>query len=109
MLSPLSLRSSHIAPLNRMDLCEDTDSQTVTACLELPGIKPTDVEIQLHDDKLTISGKRSAPTLSSPGARYPVQELKYGPFQRSITLPLGIQVGFVHDDSYQTPDGPLLA
>ena len=88
-----SLRSSHIASLNRMDLCEDSDSQTVTACLELPGIKPTDVEIQLHDDKLTVSGKRSAPPLSGTGARYPVQELKYGPFLRSIDLPLGIQVG----------------
>lgn len=77
----------------RMDLCEDPDSQTITACLELPGIKPTDVEIQLHDDKLTVSGKRSAPPLSGSGARYPVQELKYGSFQRSINLPMGIQVG----------------
>ena len=77
-----------------MDLCEDPDSQTVTACLELPGIKPTDVEIQLHDDKLTVSGKRPAPPLSAPGAIYPVQELKYGAFQRSINLPMGIQVGY---------------
>ena len=76
----------------RMDLCEDPESQTITACLELPGIKPTDVEIQLHDDKLTVSGKRSAPQLSGPSARYPVQELKYGAFQRSISLPMGIQV-----------------
>jgi HSP20 family protein len=75
----------------RMDLCEDPDSQTITACLELPGIKPTDVEIQLHDDKLMVSGKRSAPPPSSSGARYPIQELKYGAFQRSIDLPTGIQ------------------
>ena len=78
-----------------MDLCEDPDSQTVTACLELPGIKPTDVEIQLHDDKLMVSGKRSAPPPSGPGARYPIQELKYGAFQRSINLPTGIQVGIL--------------
>ena len=75
-----------------MDLCEDPDSQTITACLELPGIKPTDVEIQLHDDKLTISGKRSAPPPSGSGVRYPVQELKYGSFRRTINLPEGIQV-----------------
>ena len=94
--SPLSLRSSYIALRTpcRMDLCEDSDSQTVTACLELPGIKPTDVEIQLHDDKLTVSGNRSAPPLTGPSARYPVQELKYGAFQRSINLPIGIQVGY---------------
>ena len=77
-----------------MDLCEDPDSQTITACLELPGIKPGDVEIQLHDDKLTVSGKRSAPQLPGPSARYPVQELKYGAFQRSINLPTGVQVRF---------------
>ena len=77
-----------------MDLCEDPDSQTTTACLELPGLKPTDVDIQLHDDKLTISGERSAPQLPGSSARYPVQELKYGQFQRTINLPMGIQVGF---------------
>ena len=79
----------------RMDLCEDPNSQTITACLELPGIKPTDVEIQLHDDKLTVSGNRPAPSLSDSGAQYPVQELKYGAFRRSIDLPMGIQVGFL--------------
>ena len=85
---------AHIAQriLRRMDLCEDPESQTITACLELPGIKPTDVEIQLHEDKLTVSGKRPAPPLTSSGARYPIQELKYGAFQRSINLPIGIQV-----------------
>lgn len=76
-----------------MDLREDLDSQTITACLELPGIKPADVEIQLHDDKLIVSGKRSAPQMSGPSATYSVQELKYGSFQRSINLPTGIQVG----------------
>lgn len=79
---------------SRMDLFEDPDSQTVTACLELPGIKPGDVEIQLHDDKLTVSGKRSASQVSVPSARYSVQEFKYGAFQRSINLPTGVQVGF---------------
>ena len=73
-----------------MDLYEDPDSQTTTALFELPGLKPTDVEIQLHESKLTISGKRSAPV-----TRYPIQELKYGAFQRSIDLPPGIQVGIL--------------
>jgi len=89
----------------RMDLCEDPDSQTITACLELPGIKPTDVEIQLHDDKLTVTGNRSAPPLSGSGARYPVQELKYGSFQRSINLPIGIQQ---HQMSASMSDGILI-
>ena len=76
-----------------MDLREDLGSQTITACLELPGIKPVDVEIQLHDNKLIVSGKRSAPQLSGPSATYSVQELKYGAFRRSMNLPMGIQVG----------------
>jgi len=89
----------------RMDLCEDPDSHTITACLELPGMKPTDVEIQLHDDKLTVSGKRSAPPPLGPGAQYPVQELKYGVFQRSINLPIGIQQ---HQMSASMADGILI-
>jgi len=89
----------------RMDLCEDPDSQTITACLELPGIKPADVEIQLHDDKLIISGKRPAPQPTGPSATYPIQELKYGSFQRTINLPIGIQQ---HQMSVSMADGILV-
>ena len=74
--------------VSRMDLFEDAESQTITACLELPGLKLTDLEIRLDDSKLTVSGKRPA-----PGTRYPIQELKYGAFQRSVDLPIGIKVG----------------
>ena len=81
------LTSSRI--LYRMDLCEDPDERTITAYLDLPGLKLPDVEIRLRDDILTVSGKRHA-----PAARYPFQELKYGAFRRSIRLPIGIQVYF---------------
>ena len=52
-----------------MDLHEDPDPQTITADLELPGVKSTDAENRLHDDKLTISGNRSAPPLPGSSVR----------------------------------------
>jgi len=93
LLDCASLSSSHTASqfhVHRMDVCEDPNSQTITAFLELPGLKLNDIEIQLNEGKLTVSGKRPA-----PDARYPIQELKYGAFQRSIDLPIGIQVGIL--------------
>jgi len=77
-----------------MDLCEDPDSQTITALVELPGLELDDIEIQLDGNKLTIFGKHPA-----PGTRRPIQELKYGAFQRSINLSTGIQVGILDSSS----------
>jgi len=80
----------------RMDLCDDPGSSSITASLELPGLKPHEISIQLQDEKLTVSGERASPQArtansNNTGAAYPVQELKYGAFRRIIDLPQGVQ------------------
>ena len=46
-----------------MNPYEDPDPQTITAYLELPGVKSTDAEIRLGHDKFTVSGNYSASSL----------------------------------------------
>ena len=55
---------------------------------ELPGVKPEDVDITLHDNVLTISGERKAEEEEERGGYY-VRERRYGSFSRSLTLPQG--------------------
>jgi HSP20 family protein len=75
-----------------MDLRDDPQSSVITACLELPGLKPSQITIQLQDEKLMVSGERGSPIPSNPNTTYPVQEIKYGVFHRIIELPQGVQV-----------------
>src|SRR5215213_7833571 len=55
---------------------------------ELPGVKPEDVDISLHDNVLTISGERKAEQEEERGGYY-IKERRYGSFSRSFTLPQG--------------------
>jgi HSP20 family protein len=56
---------------------------------ELPGVKPEDVDLSLHDNVLTISGERRAEQEEERGG-YHIRERRYGSFRRSIALPEGI-------------------
>ena len=55
---------------------------------ELPGVKPEDVDITLHDNLLTISGERKAEQEEERGG-YHIRERRYGSFSRSFSLPQG--------------------
>jgi HSP20 family protein len=55
---------------------------------ELPGVKPEDVDISLHENVLTISGERKAEQEEERGGYY-IRERRYGSFSRSFTLPQG--------------------
>jgi HSP20 family protein len=56
---------------------------------ELPGVKPEDVDISLHDNVLTISGERKDEQEEERGG-YHIRERRYGSFRRSVALPEGI-------------------
>ena len=56
---------------------------------ELPGVKPEDVDISLHDNVLTISGERRVEQEEERGG-YHIRERRYGSFRRSVALPEGI-------------------
>jgi HSP20 family protein len=55
---------------------------------ELPGVRPEDVDISLHENVLTISGERKAEQEEERGGYY-IRERRYGTFSRSFSLPQG--------------------
>jgi len=96
----------------RLDMHENVDG-TITATLEVPGLKREDISIELHDDCLTVSGERSSPlgtekpdettkdisaegekyeethNPSTPSSSYITRERPYGTFSRAISIPKG--------------------
>ena len=60
----------------------------------LPGVDPKEVEVSLMDNLLTIKGERKA-NHDSTGKDYFVREVTYGAFQRSVTLPEGVDAAQV--------------
>ena len=78
-----------------MELCDDPDSSRITATLELPGLKSSDVVIHLDGDRLIVSGERQSNIPSDKvvaDAKYPVKEIKYGKFDRVLNVPAGTMV-----------------
>jgi len=57
---------------------------------DLPGIDPKDIDIKVVGDVLTIKGSREEKT-EKKKADYFRREIRYGSFERSISLPEGIK------------------
>lgn len=55
----------------------------------IAGVKLSDIDIEVDDKVLTISGERK-PSDDIPQNQYYLQECFWGSFQRSITLPVSI-------------------
>jgi HSP20 family protein len=70
-----------------MDLVETTDHYVLRA--DLPGLSDEDVNVQLEDNVLTISGERKLER-DAQGDGYYRQERAFGGFSRSLTLPDGV-------------------
>ena len=67
----------------------EKDGKTFHFGMALPGVDPKDVQIHAHGNTVTISGERKL----SPGAQdadWLQRELWYGSFERTLTLPEGI-------------------
>jgi HSP20 family protein len=89
-----NVRATAWAPA--LDISERKDAYLVT--VELPGLKPEDLDITMEDGLLTIKGERQFTSESSEQQFHRV-ERRYGAFRRSITLPAhvladGIQASF---------------
>lgn len=67
-----------------VDVVENDDSYSVTA--SLPGVKPEDIEINLNDNVLTITGEIKEERKEEKG-RLLIQERHYGKFSRSVRFP----------------------
>jgi HSP20 family protein len=89
-----SARATAWAPA--LDISERKDAYLVT--VELPGLKPEDLDITMEDGLLTIQGERQF-TSESSEQRFHRVERRSGAFRRAITLPAhvmaeGIQASF---------------
>lgn len=70
-----------------LDLAETADVFEVR--VDLPGIKPEDVKLELHDGQLTISGKRDVSTERKDKNLHYVERAT-GTFVRTLALPLDV-------------------
>jgi HSP20 family protein len=66
---------------------ETKDAFAFTA--DMPGVSEKDLQIQLSENRLSISGKRESEK-AEQGETYYTNERNYGSFMRSFTLPEGI-------------------
>jgi HSP20 family protein len=70
-----------------MDLVETDDHFVLKA--DLPGLKEEDVNIEVEENVLTVSGERKAEH-EDKREGYVRVERSYGSFRRSLTLPEGV-------------------
>lgn len=75
-----------------MDVHEDAEKNIVSATFELPGLKKEDVNIDVHNNLLTVSGESKISSEREENG-YAVRERRFGKFTRSIPLPDGTKVG----------------
>ncbi|KAA1476764.1 HSP20-like chaperone [Dentipellis sp. KUC8613] len=72
----------------KMDLHENPDANTLTATFELPGLKKEDVNIEVHNNALTVSGETNVSSERKEDG-YAVRERRSGKFSRTLPLPQG--------------------
>ena len=70
-----------------VDVVDEDDAIVVRA--DIPGIKPDEVKIDVHDDVLTVRGQHEESS-EETNKRYVRRERRYGSFSRSIALPPGV-------------------
>ena len=71
----------------RMDVAE-TESDIVVKA-EVPGLDKDDISLSLQGDILTIRGEKKDERKEEKGS-YRLLERRYGSFQRTVTLPTGV-------------------
>ncbi len=72
-----------------VNIWKTSDGLALTA--ELPGVHADDIELSVHQNQLTLSGKRKPLNLSETDKLYR-QERDYGDFERKFELPLKVDV-----------------
>ncbi len=89
-----------------LDVYDEKDNFVVKA--ELPGLKKEDIDINVHNGVLTISGERKQEAEKKEGQTFR-SERYFGRFQRSVTLPAAVDVSKVkasYKDGVLTIDLP---
>ncbi|KAG6369133.1 hypothetical protein JVT61DRAFT_1464 [Boletus reticuloceps] len=69
---------------------ESNDSNTMTAMFEHPGLTSDGITIDVHQNRLTVSGEPAAP--DSEEKNYVVRERRSGKFTRGCSGPFGTKI-----------------
>ena len=69
------------------DFADNEDEVTVS--MELPGVDPNDVDINICGDRLTVRGEKK-PEKEEKKKNYHYVERHYGGFHRTVQLPSGV-------------------
>jgi HSP20 family protein len=79
-----------------VDICETEGALTFS--VELPGVRPEDVEVTAEEGILTIHGARTAVRSEGEDERYHLVERSYGSFLRRFQLPQGVDADKIEAD-----------
>ncbi len=74
--------------LPEVDVVESAEA--VRVLVEVPGVRPEDLAVEISGDRLTVAGTKSAPAAAPDRARYHRMERSRGAFSREIRLPRAI-------------------
>jgi len=66
------------------------DDAAIVIELEVPGVRPNDIEVTAEHGAVTIRGEKRTAEQGTPEGRYYVVERSHGPFARSFALPAGV-------------------
>lgn len=71
-------------------LCDVSETGVdLVIVVELPGVTPENVHIEVHGSTLVMRGMRREPP-SAPRRNYHLMEISYGVFEREIPLPVEV-------------------
>src|SRR5581483_2877576 len=71
-----------------LDLSETDTEYRIEA--HLPGMKPEDVHVSVHNNMVTLEGERREQQERKDGGRRIYTEHRYGSFSRSFSLPMSV-------------------
>jgi HSP20 family protein len=82
---------AELTNLTKVPAAELTETETaIVLKLEIPGMRAEDVDIQVTNKSVTVSGDRKSATSSEVNGKTH-SEFHYGKFQRVIPLPVKVQ------------------
>ena len=81
------LRTTFAMPSPAIDIVEEPTGYKLTA--ELPGMAEKDIELVVSGDAMTLKGEKKQET-ERKEKNYTLSERSYGSFQRTFTLPDGV-------------------
>src|SRR5688572_25902875 len=68
---------------------------TVEILVDLAGVAPDDIEVQLFDDGVIVEGHRQLPP-SETSAVFHAARIRQGPFRAALPLPAHVDSGRIH-------------